>query len=378
MGSEPLSSDQAATLDPDAAIGATAPSQAEPTTTAVATAPAWSTDEFLPETPEDSDAGSSGTACEAEFASTELQDVLLAFAFDVSGSMGKLDEPHHDPELKWQPVVDATKAFFADGSSSGIQASLTFFPAEDDKCDAEQYLEPDVALTQLPSAAFAEAIDAISPEDEDDWRGGTPTLAVLRGTAQWLLEVRAGQPQAHHALVLVTDGYPQGCDDEEDDIEQVAMAVAEMANDLPTYVIGVNNPEGGPDTTSNLDLLAQAGKTEAAFLIATGKPAQTAAALRSAIEVIRGQTPSCEAPIPAHPAGGSFDDQKINVTLSEGGSSVQLGYDADCQAEDGWRFDDATLPSRIVLCAATCERVRSDAIELSVAFGCERINATPR
>ena len=59
-------------------------------------------------------AGEMSGECTAEFAAAELRPVHLAFAFDVSGSMGKLDEPYHDPALKWRPVVAATRAFFED------------------------------------------------------------------------------------------------------------------------------------------------------------------------------------------------------------------------------------------------------------------------
>src|SRR5690606_17676903 len=64
--------------------------------------------------------------CASSSEGTELQDVVLAFAFDVSGSMGVNE---NDRLLKWEPVIAATKAFFEDQASDGLLATLTFFPS---------------------------------------------------------------------------------------------------------------------------------------------------------------------------------------------------------------------------------------------------------
>src|SRR6188768_1174252 len=88
--------------------------------------------------------GGGGPVCETVSAAAELPPVYLAFAFDVSGSMGQLDQPRwwHDPESKWQPVVEATSAFFEDSSSQGLSASMALFPALEDHCEAENYEDP--------------------------------------------------------------------------------------------------------------------------------------------------------------------------------------------------------------------------------------------
>jgi hypothetical protein len=314
-------------------------------------------------------AGGDDNDCSADFAAAELQPARLAFAFDVSGSMGKLDETYHDPVLKWRPVVAATRAFFEDASSAGISASLSFFPAGDDKCDTETYETPDVVMTELPSPTFGEAITAIDPDQGNDWRGGTPTLAVVEGTATYLRGLIAGEPEAAHALVLVTDGYPNGCDD--DDIASVVTAVEGTAADFPTYVIGVKNPPGGPDTVSDLNALATAGGTEMAIFIDTGDPDKTASDLKSAIARIRERSVSCSAAIPATPGGKPFVADRVNVSMSVGADTTQLGYDQECGAESAWRYDDVDAPTTIVLCPETCLAVQQEpTAELNVEFGC--------
>lgn len=315
-------------------------------------------------------AGEGSSECSADFAAAELRPVHLAFAFDVSGSMGKLDFPYHDPALKWRPVVAATRAFFEDPSSAGISASLTFFPAADDRCDASSYTKPDVALTELPSDAFGAAIAAIDPKQPSDWRGGTPTLAVVRGNVEYLTALNESDPETLHALVLVTDGYPNGCDD--DEIASVADAIEAASARFPTYVIGVKNPAGGPDTVSDLESLAKAGSSEPAIFIDTGDAAQTAADLQAAIARIRERSVSCDAPIPPTPGGEPFDPQKVNVSMQLGSDASRLGYDPECEAAAGWRYDDADAPTAIVLCPTTCQAVQQDATaKLSVEFGCD-------
>lgn len=314
-------------------------------------------------------AAGSGNDCSADFAAAELQPARLAFAFDVSGSMGKLDESYHDPVLKWRPVVAATRAFFEDTASAGISASLSFFPADDDKCDDATYETPDVTMTDLPSPTFGEAIAEIDPDTTGEWRGGTPTLAVVQGTSVYLRELVQQEPDAAHALVLVTDGYPNGCDD--DDIASVVAAVEDTAGEFPTYVIGVKNPPGGPDTVSDLNALALAGGTENAIFIDTGDPDQTATDLASAIARIRERSVSCSAAIPPTPGGAPFVSSRVNVSMVVEGVTSDLDYDQDCEADSAWRYDDADDPTTIVLCPDTCQTVQATpTAELSVAFGC--------
>lgn len=305
-----------------------------------------------------------------------LQPVYLAFAFDVSGSMGKLDYDYHDPVLKWEPVVAATKGFFADPSSNRISASLTFFPIDaddDERCDAGNYATPDVAMTELPSDLFAAAIDAITPTDSDDWRGGTPTLAALGGLLDSLEPRLAAEPGAYHALVLVSDGYPQGCDD--NSIESVEDLVAgALENGVPTYVIGVQNPPGGPDTVTDLQDIAVAGGTGDAIIIETGDPEQTSTAFAQAIESIRERSATCVVEIPPPPADQVFNKDLVNVTVTSGGTVTELGYDpdAECSVANSWHYDDPANPSRIELCESTCQAVQADAqASLQVEFGCE-------
>jgi hypothetical protein len=320
-----------------------------------------------------------GGSCAVVSTGVSLLPVHLAFAFDVSGSMGKGDEPYHDKTLKWDPVVKATRAFFQSQKSTGLTASLTFFPEdgdEDERCAEAAYTSPDVPVTTLPSMAFGEAIDEIEPQSAKDWRGGTPTVAVMRGTRKQLTTIKDSQP-GHYAIVLVTDGYPQGCNDDLDDVERVVdEARAALGEGSTTYVIGVANPpvSGAPDTVSDLERIAKAGGTEKAFLIDTGDPESTAAAFDAAVNAIRSATLSCNIAIPERGDGMPFDKRKVQVHFESDGTSKDFAYDPNCANADSWHYDDPANPSAIVLCPQTCSEVQSATnADLEVRFACEPV-----
>ena len=316
------------------------------------------------------DAAVASNACAKQTARATRQPVYLAFAFDVSGSMGKGDKAWHDRALKWDPVVAATKAFFEDDRSEGFSAALTFFPADDDRCDRASYQVPDVSMTALPSPAFGEALDMIG---DGDWRGGTPTLHVLQGIFDQIDAARESRP-GRYAVVLVTDGYPQDCDD--DSIEAVAELVRERADDIPSYVIGVENPpiDDAPDVTTNLSMVAEAGGSGQAYLIDTGDPTKTTSAFKATIEAIRSAAVSCKLAIPEAPPGQTFDKQKVSVRYLSGSSEIALNYDADCNGNEAWHYDDASAPSELVLCPSTCKGLQDDELaELVVDFECEPV-----
>ncbi len=236
-------------------------------------------------------------------------------------------------------------------------------------------------MTPVPSEDFADAIDAVTPETSDDWRGGTPTLAVTTGTLGFSQSIVDDDPSAKYVYVLVSDGYPQGCDDDEDDIAEVADRVAEVADTIPTYVIGVSNPpiDGAPDTVSNLNEIAEAGGTDSAFIIETGNAEDTSAEFKAVIDSIREEAVSCQAEIPENPGGTPFDKDKVNVSFTRDGETMNLGYDPDCEGENAWRYDDEDEPTAIVLCPETCQEIQGDSgADLSVAFGCETVPAVPK
>lgn len=307
--------------------------------------------------------------CVAQSAASELRRVYLAFAFDVSASMGNNAQTF---SRKWQPIVAATKAFFAEPEAAGISASLTFFPGAGGtqaQCAPAAYVEPDVPQTLLPSGVFADAIDGLGMSPNGAWRTSTPTLAVYQGTVESLraLQQSSAAVDGLQAIVLVTDGLPQSCG-ASDELEGVLAAV--RSSGILTYVVGV---ELERNTAENLNRLAQAGGTEAAFVIGTGDPLQTEQDFKAAVDEIRGVSVSCAVAIPLPPVNAEFVPEQVNVTYESGGSLRRLSYDPDCRSEAAWRYDDLASPQSIVLCDSTCGAVKADVqASLEIEFGCRR------
>lgn len=309
--------------------------------------------------------------CAAQSAASELRQVSLAFLFDVSGSMGSNNRMRFD--TKWVPVVAATEAFFSEGDAAALSASLTFFPRPQSatRCTSSAYLVPDVPDTALPSPLFSEAIRGLNYSfGSNNWRTSTPTLAAYSGL---VASLASAPSDTLRAIVMVTDGVPEQCDGA-DDIQLVADAV--RGSGIQTFVIGVANPPGDevPNNLPNLDLVAQAGGTEQAFIIATGNPAQTQAEFKAVIDDIRGISLACNMAIPLPPVGSVFVPEQVNVIYGSGAANeTRLTYDPDCAAPDGWRYDDAASPSSIILCSESCDRAQREvSASLKVEFGCER------
>lgn len=341
--------------------------------------------------------------CASTSQPTELEGVTLVFAFDVSGSMAS---DANARQFKWEPVTLAAKTFFASPESVDVSAQLTFFPganvgrssgalpprgaggdeelgggaggqqpADTAACSNDDYMEPDIPLTALPSDEFGTTIDATQPN-----RLGTPTRWILPAVIEQAIALRETQPSSY-AVVLVTDGLPTGCaSTEADDIAEVAaLAAAGPAVGIPVYVIGVDTPTedalaAGQSGIANLHSIAEQGGTESAFIIDTGDVNKTVADFAAVINSIKESAFSCNMPIPDAPSGQTFDATKVNVTFKSE-QQQDLVYDATCQTEWAWKYDNEQNPTSIVLCDVACSSVKSYEStdgSVDVQFGCER------
>jgi hypothetical protein len=312
-----------------------------------------------------------GESCAAAMQQAELSPVYLVFLLDESGSMG--DGKNGKREQKWDPVTAALNGFFADPESAGIMASLSLFPlnknttkgaADSSKpadCAASAYGMPEVPPRALPDdKTFAAAIAKLDPPNEY----GTPTLPALSGTIDYAEGLLKEDATRKVAIVMVTDGEPYGCDG--NTITATAAAAKAVAAHLPTYVIGV-----GAELDS-LNAIAVGGGTEKAFIVALGDATKTQKALLDAINLIRGKSLSCELPLPAPPAGKKLDPDKVNVQFTgTGQAAMPLKYGTACSGDTAWHYDDATKPTKVLLCDDTCGTVKADPTgKLDVVFGC--------
>jgi Mg-chelatase subunit ChlD len=289
-------------------------------------------------------------ACATSTAAAQAKPVTLVFAYDKSGSM--------NDDGKWGAAKAAMKGFFASTDAKDVSASLMFFPSGD-ICSLGNYAAPQVPMTKLPSATFATALDAAKPG------GYTPTYAALQGAIDYAENLAQGAAKdTTVAVVMVTDGVPEGCFDDHNPA-LAAGAAAAAAKDIPTYVVGVGNELG------SLNAIALGGGTKSAFVVSVGDPNKTQQDLTAAIQQIRASALSCDYKIPAPPNGETFDRAKVNVQYTpDAGAATSLSYNQSCAGGAGWKYDDASNPTRVLACDSTCDQIKAASGKVDIVFGC--------
>jgi hypothetical protein len=295
-------------------------------------------------------------ACVTSVAEGVAVPVHLVVMYDKSGSMRD--------DGKWAASNDAMTSFLAAPATAGMEAALEFF-SYNDSCDVELYATPAVAMRKLPDAtAFKTAIAAEAPG------GKTPTLPAMKGAIKYAKSVEQSLTDGSKvAIVLVTDGLPNGCGSTP---ENVGAEAATVAATIKTHVIGI-----GP-ALQNLDTIAQGGGTSKAVMVSTGNPAQTTSELVAALGQVKSAI-GCEYTIPPAPPGETLDYKAVNVAFTNGGASSTLSYSADC-ATDGWHYDDETNPTRIIVCKQSCDALLAGAAggKVQIQFGCATKGSTTR
>jgi hypothetical protein len=287
-----------------------------------------------------------------------------------------------DDDDKWPNATAALQAFFESPDAAGLRVALRFFPHDDpasgcndDDCDADacsEVLVPiggltaDAAPGDAQEAALVEAIGNSEPGGGGGGSGGTPMYAALDGALRWATAHQTANADETTVLIFVTDGEPNGCDENFDNISALA-ADALAGAGVATYAIGL---EGSSE--AQMDQLAAAGGTTSGIFI--GNSANAEQELLAALNAIRGQTLSCDFPLPAASGDMAVDPAKVNVTVTTGGTPAtlrQVDGDGGCGTTRAWHYDAPNDPSRIVLCPAACDFVRADpdtAIEILLGF----------
>lgn len=305
----------------------------------------------------------------------ERSPVNMLVMFDRSGSMER--------DGKWINATTALGAFFANPEAAGLRVALRFFPHDtpaigctDNGCNAmacEQPLVNLAELTEEPAPADTQEADllvAIQNSAPTRNGGGTPIYAALDGALRWAAQNRMAAPDEDTVVIFVTDGAPNGCDEDPNNIAALA-STALAANNIKTYAIGL---EGS--NTVQMDLLAMAGGTGAGIYIGSGNAEQE---LLDALNAIRSETLSCNIKMP-EPTDPSvpLDPTLMNVTFTNGmGTTFTVPQSPDepgCTGKAAWYYDDPANPTQIILCPDTCEIVRSDpAGKLEILLGCPTV-----
>lgn len=332
-------------------------------------------------------------ACEAETRAGQRVPLDMYFLVDSSGSMAE----DVQGGTKWEVVTRALVDFLQDPRNSELGAGIGYFPnsvptdcssnpsdcfcipfinlcfvLSGGSCSVADYAEPAV-----PLAVPASTADIISNLRAREVAGGTPTRAALEGALQYLEQWAELHPERKPVLVLATDGDPTGCDGNiPETIADLAATALAGPQKIKTFVIGVGS------SLIRLNLVAQAGGTDGAFLVDTG--GDVATAFSEALDEIRGAAASCDFTIPSESSSAEkVDPKKVNVRLTpKGASSARLvaqTFESDpenCGSEGGWYYDDPAEPTLIRLCESTCQSLSGGSID--VEFGCDTQVQPPR
>jgi von Willebrand factor type A domain len=365
---------------------------------------------------------SSGTipdfaACKKSSSDGRKAAVHLVFSFDVTGSMcylpvdGRgipefLDDGNGNPvpnpafassctrpDTKWTQVKSGLKNFFEKTQDPDLSVSLITWSARFDQSGATQYCDGSKfnsslipATTTLPSTLPGGKLDMVKPG------GATPTAGAIAGASKYIEGVKGSLDGGRVVLVLVTDGEPNICPGNVDDLgaaqeaarrgnsgplNQIAAGsltasegAAQTLNrkGTPTYVIGVGSE------LANLNKIAAAGGTKSAVVISNSNPTQVGKQLLEQLEKIRGEVSGCSIRISA-PAEGELDFAKVNLTFETPNGVVAKPYSQDCKDPNGWKYNvapgGAEKPSRIELCDASCKESKANpSTKIQLVFGC--------
>jgi hypothetical protein len=310
-------------------------------------------------------------ACAVEKDDATLVPVNMLIMFDRSGSM--------NDNNKWNDASAALVAFFQDPGTAGLRVALRFFPHDEpqagcnnSQCSIPACSQPLIPIGPLasgpaPGDAQEQALVSAVQGETPGGGGGTPIYAALGGSEVWATALAQANAGEKVAVIFVTDGAPNGCDEDIGNISQLA-ADALASDDVFTYAVGL---EGSNE--SDMDAIAQAGGTNQGFFIGSGSSAT--ADLLAALKAIQGSQVACEFVVPKTSASGQpVDPNKVNVNYTPGGGTTttlgQVPGASDC-GNGGWYYDNPTDPSTITLCPSTCSTIQADEeAKIEVLLGC--------
>jgi hypothetical protein len=319
------------------------------------------------------------SACAGQAYEGETLPLELLIMMDRSISMGNSEPRYLLPGggTKWDAVRIGFQNFFALPQVQTLSAGIDFFMANG-SCNPVDYSTPEVEIAPIVTSAagIMASYDAHEPGDI------TPIGPALEGALMHASDWKQGRG-TQVAVVLVTDGVPNGCgyttdmpQVAADGIAPIAAQYASAVPPIPTYVLGIQGMEVPVDDfTYVVTTIAHAGGTEPVIVTATD---DLAAKFAAGLEGIRSAAaPPCSYSIPLPPSGEQLDLGLVNVVLLPQTSGAEpilnvAGPDA-CQY-GGWYYNPPGAPESIELCPNTCEVVsQQTGAGFQVLFGCATV-----
>lgn len=336
-----------------------------------------------------------------------LSPVAFYVVLDNSGSMinGALLG-----EDRWSTAVEAISAFVGDPGSVGVEIGLQYFNpvgaafSDPGVCDGSLHREPAVAMGALP----ANASPIVNSLNTVRVVGTTPTSGALLGGIQFCESFATANPEKPCAVLLVTDGNPDGCGlnaSRDTGIDPASTEVlTELAADglsggVRTFTVGMDGVTA--EGFDLLDAIASSGGSdcnpnvpgsEACNVSTTGVQGfiDSLNSIRDSVTVtqtvtetvttteVRTETLGCQWELPEPADGSTLDPLRVNVDLTPAsGATTRVGAlsdESECEAavDGGWFYDDPEAPASISVCTETCDLISSDpTTHVSIQAGCE-------
>jgi hypothetical protein len=315
----------------------------------------------------------------------------------------------------------APPASLAAPGAGAISVAIQYFHPKNagsnpNECDGAGHGTPAVPMGPLPAngANITASLAGTGPESN------TPTVGALLGGTKYCQTYETANPGKKCALVLVTDGQPNGCglsskcaDGSNDCVDAksattltptVKVAHDDPAHSVVTFTVGMSGvtkegfalldaiaKAGGSDctpntpgsetcnvTTSGADGLLEALKTIRKSVQVTSTANQSVTTTSTVSTTL-----ACEWAIPKPTGNQIFDKGLVNISYSGAGGSERLGNvptKAACAAATGgWYYDDPNTPKRILACPQTCDVIQNmEDVKLQVLIGCSTVPADVR
>jgi hypothetical protein len=233
-------------------------------------------------------------------------------------------------------------------------------------CEAAAYESAVVPMAPMPAAATP-VLTAIEQQLKE---GGTPTLPALEGGVMQAVARLAEAPDHKVIVLIATDGLPTVCDpalhgaNPQAAITNLAkVAAGGLSQGVQTFVIGVFAYDETDNAQLNLDTIATAGGSGAAFVISSSS--STADQILDALRKVR-QSTSCEFPFVLDGGAEPIDYATVWVRITSNAVQTWVERVEDIDACDptygGFYYDiplDQGTPSRITLCPESCATLGS-------------------
>ena len=210
-------------------------------------------------------------------------------------------------------------------------------------CLITDYAKAVSPWSALPSASFSQWVTSLTV------LGLTPSVPALQGAVNACKARKLGQPGRTCVVVFVTDGEPTECDPNGQAAMTTLGAIAadSWANGIAVH--GIAFPNMTSVGTQLLNYVAQQGGTVAPTTV------YSAAQLTTLLQTIQGSTVSCSFAKPP----GTVDTVSFAPT---NGPAIALPRvpDASQCAGDAYYFDNNANPTQLLMCPATCQKLKAD------------------